>query len=171
MPFQMRELNLRTKNTKMPIKHSRLPRLCCVAHNSCLLVRSNACWMLGRGNGSLWCQTTQRPLRLSPSQCGQCVRHLPRLIFLRLFFHNSVTMTAGWEGSCCHDGGPGAVLKNAGGSEESTKPRSDPRNNYDSQLLKNASHLNCSRPCGVPPPFKRRRTRMQTHICRRHCRQ
>lgn len=31
-----------------------------------------------------------------------CVCNLPCLIFLCMFFHSSVTMTAGWEGVCVH---------------------------------------------------------------------
>lgn len=51
--------------------------------------------MLEWGNGCLWRQTAQRSLRLSLSQCGH-VSVISCLIFLSLFFHSSVTMTAGW---------------------------------------------------------------------------
>lgn len=98
-----------------------------------------------------------------------CVCHLPCLIFFSLFFHSSVTMTAGWGVGVClwwlwtgsltekvEFGAQIPCLANAkevwgrvdaGSPEQRTLPFWGLRKNYDSQLLKNVSHLNCARPC------------------------
>lgn len=138
--------------------------LCCVPHNFCLIVCTLDVRMAERQSMSPFSTNAAFSETMWP-----CVCHLPYLMFLSSFFHSSVTMTAGWEG---WDTERAAQLEKKKKEKEkrrvwradfmSSKSKrcmsravdaaalSDAlrggRKNYDSQLLKYVSHLNCSRP-------------------------
>lgn len=149
--------------------------LFCVPDNFCLLSLLIAC-MLDVRVGK-WLSVVSNHSTLTPSvsvTMWPCVCHLPCLIFLSLFFHSSVTMTAGWErgeggwwrwtGSWTENvefGEQILCLPNAkevrghpsvdtGSPGQHTLLCSKLRENCDSQLLKNVSHLTCARPCASP---------------------
>lgn len=170
--------------------------LCCVPHNFCLLSFLIAC-VLDVRMGK-WLSVVSNHSAPTPSvsvTMWPCVCHLPCLIFLSLFFHSSVTMTAGWEGgggsslrwrwtgswtenvefgeqiSCLANAEEvwGQQSVDADSPERRTLPCWDElrKNYYDSQLLKNVSHLNCARTMCL----HHLNSQIETHICCSQCRQ
>jgi len=70
----------------------------------CLLSFLHCCWLDVRMGK--WLSLVSSHSAFTPSvfvTMWPCVCHISCLIFLGLFFHSSVTMTAGWEGCCCDD--------------------------------------------------------------------
>lgn len=153
--------------------------------------------MFGWGNGCLWCQTTQHPLRLSLSQCG----HVSVISHVSYSSACSFTALLPWLQDGRGGGGGGSSLRwrwtgswtenvefgeqisclanaeevwgqqsvDADSPERRTLPCWDElrKNYYDSQLLKNVSHLNCARTMCL----HHLNSQIETHICCSQCRQ